>query len=301
MSSRAGAIARAFVRGVADPRLPLLALRERGFGFVLERLVHATPEKLDDMVHGLEVRSSPDTLADLLHLFNPCLVDVADEDAQHYRVTVRGGPVLLIRKAVCVSDMRVVEETFVRDLYAEHPPLDERTVLDVGANLGDTSVYYARKGARVIAYEPSKELCDLAVRNAALNGLDIEVHQLGIGCDDCMLEMAIGPRGATQCSMTVFPDTQVPDEPILSERAAIHVVPLADVLARIGPVFFLKMDCEGCEYPALLSLSTGQLRTIEHVFMEYHGSPDPLRRKLEESGFTVRFREWKLLLADRIS
>jgi len=301
LSSKAHAIARTLARGLVSPRLVLLALRERGFAFVFNELARASPDKLDRMVRGLNIRAAAETRENLERLFNDDLTEIRDEDERLYRVRLKSGETFVIRKAVCMADMRVIFETFVRREYAEHPPLAGKTVLDVGANLGDTSAYYALQGARVIAYEPSVELFDLAVRNAALNDVAVEFHNLGIGCNDCLLEMAIGPRGASPMSVTIFPGTTAPTDQRLQERVEIHVVPLADVLARVGPVFLLKMDCEGCEYPALLSLPTQTLRTIEHVFMEYHDSPEPLRHKLEESGFAVRTREWRLILADRLS
>jgi len=299
MSSKTRAVARVLARGVSEPRLALTAIRERGVGYVFDQLVRSSPEKLDDMVYGLAVRSASEKIESVRRLFGEILSEIADEDEGLYRVRLASGPAFLIRKRACMTDMRRIWETFVREDYRGHPDLTGRTVLDVGANLGDTPVYYALRGARVIAYEPSSELCDLAVRNAAINNLDIEVNNLGIGCEDGTLEMAISLRGATPLSMTVFPGTVVPKDPRLMRRTQIRVVPLADVLARIGPVFLLKMDCEGCEYPALLSLSADQLRSIEHVVVEFHGSADPLRQRLEENGFRVRAGEWKLLLADR--
>jgi FkbM family methyltransferase len=300
MSSRAKAVARTIVRGLTQPRLALLALRERGLAFVFDELRRASPQRLDRIVRGLSIRSATETRENLERLFVEDLAEVRNEDERLYRVRLTSGETFVIRKEVCVSDMRVVWETFVRRDYAEHPPLAGKTVLDVGANLGDTSAYYALQGAHVIAYEPSKELFDLAVRNAALNGLDVEFHNLGIGCEDCSLEMAIGPRGASPMSLTMFPGTPPPTDARLQQRVMIDVVSLADVLARLGSVFLMKMDCEGCEYPSLLGLPSETLRTIEHVLVEYHESPEPLCRMFEKSGYAVRMKPWRLILADRL-
>ena len=40
--------------------------------------------------------------------------------------------------------------------------------------------------------------------------------------------------------------------------------------------YLLEVDCAGCEYPALLSLSTPDLRKIEHIMMEYSGRRNEL-------------------------
>lgn len=299
MTSKAGAVARLVLRGIIEPRLALHALRERGLSFVVSKLVQSTPDTLNNMLHGIEVRSASETRANLERYYDADLADLREDGDSRYRVQLRSGQTFVIRKRVCMSDMRVIYETFVRGDYDDHPPLAGATVVDVGANLGDTAVYYALRGARVIAYEPSAELFDLAVRNAALNGVEIEFHHAGVGCERATLELAVGPHGASTMSLTMFPGTAAPREPHLSMREPVAIVPLADVLAHAGPVTLLKMDCEGCEFPALLSLSRESLRTVEHVFVEYHGSPEPLLQRFKESRFAVRMREYHFILADR--
>jgi hypothetical protein len=49
----------------------------------------------------------------------------------------------------------------------------------------------------------------------------------------------------------------------------------------------LKMDCEGCEYDAILSASADTLRTFSYIRIEYHYGYKNLKKKLQESGFKV--------------
>jgi len=53
-------------------------------------------------------------------------------------------------------------------------PLSGKRVLDVGAGLGESSVYFALKGARVTCTDLSPVMVDSAVRLARLNGVEIE-------------------------------------------------------------------------------------------------------------------------------
>jgi FkbM family methyltransferase len=297
--SKTTALAIAASKALAHPHLALLALRERGLAYVVSVLAQSSGEELAGIVRRLELRGLVDSRDDLQRFLGDALSDISDEGDRHYRVQLTTGEKFLIRKAMCMADMYTIYETFVHGMYAEHPPLQGRNVLDIGANLGDTAVYFARLGARVFACEPSREMYDLAVRNAALNSVAIEFFNVGVGCADEVLELAVGPRGASPLSTTLFPGGVEPRDTKLTERVRIRIVPLASLLAWAGPVFLLKMDCQGCEYPALLGLNGEQLRTIDHVFMEYHGAPELLREKFEANGFTVRMRDGRFMLADQ--
>lgn len=45
----------------------------------------------------------------------------------------------------------------------------DRYVIDIGGNIGDTALYFAKSGANVISFEPVKHLYELAVENVNLN------------------------------------------------------------------------------------------------------------------------------------
>jgi len=64
-----------------------------------------------------------------------------------------------------------MENQFILQLLG---PLSGKRVLDVGAGLGESSVYFALKGARVTCTDLSPVMVDSAVRLARLNGVEIE-------------------------------------------------------------------------------------------------------------------------------
>jgi len=53
-------------------------------------------------------------------------------------------------------------------------PLKDKRVLDVGAGLGESSVYFALQGAKVTATDLSPQMVDTAVRLGKLHGVEIE-------------------------------------------------------------------------------------------------------------------------------
>ena len=71
---------------------------------------------------------------------------------------------------------------FVNNEY-ERVDVNGRMVIDIGASIGDSSVYFAKKGAeKVIALEPNQETYTLAKKNVGLNGFSkiIEISKCRI-------------------------------------------------------------------------------------------------------------------------
>lgn len=66
------------------------------------------------------------------------------------------------------GDLRGV---FLRDDY-KFLPVDNKIVLDIGANIGDTAIYFAVNNAsKVIALEPYQNNFEIAKKNISLNNL----------------------------------------------------------------------------------------------------------------------------------
>ena len=153
-----------------------------------------------------------------------------------------------------------------------------KTVIDVGANVGDSSVYFAISGAkRVVAIEPN--FAPEARTNAQLNHLsNIEVREAIISGSN--LGQARVSRHRTNL------DSQVR---FASEGELVDIVTL-DGLSRDleGEQSILKMDCEGCEYAAILDSSNIALRRFAQMAIEYHHGALPIVQKLEAAGFSVR-------------
>ena len=62
-------------------------------------------------------------------------------------------------------------ETFVREIHSINPKIDwnNKVVVDVGAECGDTPLYFASMGAKVFAFEPLKKHFGFFKKNMGLN------------------------------------------------------------------------------------------------------------------------------------
>ncbi len=256
----------------------------------------ADPQAITAIIRDVKSRLPP--TPDNLRSWYRGIRFLPSDDERFYKVRVPTGEEFLIRASRGWQDLGAVYEVFVEGIYAEHPPVDGKTVLDIGANIGDTAVYFAKRGARVVAYEPDPEMSELARRNVAGNGLCADVRDAGIGASSEPLSLSASSDGADALSVTLFPGNASVD-PLRARSHPIRVVAFAEVLTELGSVDLLKMDCQGCEYPALASLTRTDMRRIKHVVMEYHGESRALEDKLRACGFSVRLKGAMYMYADR--
>lgn len=166
-------------------------------------------------------------------------------------------------------------------------------VVDVGAHVGLFSVLADRLGAEVIAFEPFPAHFRLLQKNLVRNECENVVplnfalerftglEQLNVQKED-VKERNLGTSyiGQTKEEFKPF------DIVTLSTR---------DFLNMWGDkIDYLKLDCEGSEYPILYTLDTNVLKSIKYITMEFHGKPEKgreLETFLKQCGFTTYF-DW---------
>ncbi len=165
-----------------------------------------------------------------------------------------------------INAVIVLKETFLEDAYGFFD-VDNCVVLDIGAYIGDTAVYFARRGAKkIIAYEPISTFAAMAKENALLNGYaeKIAVVNAGIGAEDGFLQV--------------------------NDKYQVKQVSIKSALDMVGYVDLLKMDCEGVEWDIMTkSVSEGLLDNIGKIVMEVHGfHPERMKKLLTQANFTLR-------------
>lgn len=142
------------------------------------------------------------------------------------------------------------------------------SLLDIGAFIGDSVVYFASRGARKIyAYEPLYH--ELVRLNVKLNGIDDKVVVYAKG---------IHYKGGIMCVKANHGSSG-----LKVGSTCFEVEPLSGVLKAIKPDV-VKMDCEGCEY-SLLLVPCNVLVTIQEWLIEVHGAEPLLVEKMVECGF----------------
>jgi len=164
--------------------------------------------------------------------------------------------------------------------FEEYSFLDvrDKSVVDVGASIGDSAIYFAVRGAKQVkAYEPVPHICELMKRNVELNRLD---SIISVECSAVVGNMQEG-------EITICVEEHgygfTPGSQPISEKCRGRLVQVpATVIPRSD---VLKMDCEGCEYSIISSMSEP---LFDEIGMEYHDHPSMLVKRLRELGYSVR-------------
>jgi FkbM family methyltransferase len=190
---------------------------------------------------------------------------------------------LLMRPAT--SDLGTFSQIFVGREYA---PLDDmespRLVVDAGANVGYSSVYFLSRfpTADVIALEPDPDNAEVCRRNLALYGDRARVlvravwphaarltilHYGNLGDRaECGVQVAEGPLDHDALPGHVH---HGPNPPVPSGE--VEAVDLATVIDMAGlPIDLLKMDIEEAECPVFGNGDLSWLRQVSNIAIELH-------------------------------
>jgi FkbM family methyltransferase len=151
-------------------------------------------------------------------------------------------------------------------------PGSVRTVLDIGANIGISTVYLASifPNAEVHAFEPEPGNCELLSANAKAVPR-IKVHPFALGAEDGELTLFHSDEAV---NFGGFSAHDLGVESARSQRVPVRHAGrcLAELgLARVDVV---KVDTEGSEWDILTAMGEPVLRNIRLIMGELHGIRD---------------------------
>ena len=161
----------------------------------------------------------------------------------------------------------------------------DKMILDVGANIGDTAIFFALNGAKkVIGIEPFQKNFKIAEKNVSFNNFSNEIELVQAGCS------------SESGSIKITPDEQSNIESVIKkseEGEDISLISLKDIIKKyqISKDSILKIDCEGCEYDIIEDAADETLLHFSQIQLEYHSGYKSLKRRFESIGFEVKFTE----------
>jgi FkbM family methyltransferase len=283
------------------PFLLVGAVRRRGLGPILRDSVRAARSGFVQEREYASIAAMPATAPGVMKACSSFVADATDEDDATLLVRLKTGERFLIRRSAAGKDMWLLRQTFVQTSWLSGYDVRDRLVLNVGANIGDTAVYFGKRGARILAWEPSPQLAALARRNCALNAVKAEIYGRGIGDRRAVLTLASSGGVTDSASATIFPERTTNERTRYAgaRLERIEVVPFSEVLDSVQDVYLAQINCEGCEYPALGSVNDQQLRRVAHYAVDCHAGPASIARRFAKAGYAVR-TEGAMVFADRI-
>lgn len=193
------------------------------------------------------------------------------------------------------ADEAVIGHSFDNDIFfsgvPEYQPDEGHVIIDIGAHIGTFSLLSSSKVRRgkVYAIEASKESFNLLRINTALNHCaNISVYHLAITDKEgiCTLYHGRSNRGHSTVKR------------LSQSTEAVTCCTLSTFLERnrINECHFMKINCEGGEFPLLLSTPHCVLQRFGTILILYHcdlwskNTEDDLISHLESSGFNCVIR-----------
>ena len=153
----------------------------------------------------------------------------------------------------------------------------DRIIIDIGANSGDTALYFASKGATVYGFEPVREYYEMALKNFDLN-------------PDLSKNIKIFNYGVSYKKGKINIDAMDSTSRYVSEgdSYSVDIIPINDIMNQVTPDL-LKMDCEGCEFEIIENCD---LSKFNEIIFEQHSrivgkDAGILIDSLKKSGFKI--------------
>jgi FkbM family methyltransferase len=162
------------------------------------------------------------------------------------------------------ADAFVHSEVFEHQYYRLPLRFAPATILDLGANIGLSAIYFARNypGSRLACVEPVPENVRLLLRNLKDNAVEAEVIAAAVDAEDGVVAMERGRADYGHKIAAATPSAAWFD---------VASVSVPSILRRLGwaRIGLLKIDIEGHE-SALLSDACEWLADVDALCVEYH-------------------------------
>ncbi len=200
-------------------------------------------------------------------------------DGASYQICLPDAETDYIQKKIA-TEKQPYELAMLRDMASRLQPGD--TVLDVGANVGNHTLYLANVcGALVHAFEPNAHLCDAIKTSAEWNRKKINVHQVGVAAVGGVARFEhLDPSNLGAQSLSVVS---------AGADAAESFIPLValDDLDWEDPVKMIKVDVEGMELQVLAGAAQLLQRDKPILYIESQTAADfsLIKNLLKEYGY----------------
>lgn len=174
-------------------------------------------------------------------------------------------------------DATIFMETFIQETHYEQPDMRGPTVVDAGAFVGDTALYFANMGAEVYSYEPDPTNFDRLQQNLQLNPCGARVHAFrkAVGIDG-LIPFRFGHGGGSEGYLSHD-----------STGDLVESVSLDSIVQALpSDPFLLKADIKGGEYSIVRQPALERFQRLQIEYNGGHGEGLPfLQRVLASRGF----------------
>ncbi|MDD2445642.1 MAG: FkbM family methyltransferase [Clostridia bacterium] len=143
---------------------------------------------------------------------------------------------------------------------------ENAVILDIGANIGNHSVYWASRGAKHIhSFEPILHTYNNLVKNISVNEMEKIIIPYNIGLGDAKSLGEIEKNNSTNIGGTKIKESNV------SSRYSIKIERLDDIDLKEEKIDFVKIDVEYFEPKTLAGMQETIKKYKPSIFIEVFG------------------------------
>lgn len=152
--------------------------------------------------------------------------------------------------------------------------LKDRTVMDIGTNIGMFSIFASKLGAKkVVSVEPVSSTFATLTSNINRAGVTNIIANQNIASNETggVVKMALQEKSGHNSAYMVG-----------EHYEEIPTISFKDLLAQADDSnIFLKMDCEGGEYDILLNADFEDMKKVSTIAIEIHGDLHPVHKGID--------------------
>lgn len=153
--------------------------------------------------------------------------------------------------------------------------VENKNIIDIGANIGTFTLYSAYLGAKqIISVEPSTDTFQKLTENIghyAFNNIKL-LKNVVLNISGIKIKLPIQINSGHN---SIFKKTE--------NFEMVETITLKEILARITNPddIILKIDCEGSEYDILLNMSASDFERVKTIHIEIHSDIHPIYREFD--------------------
>ncbi|HEX5978768.1 MAG TPA: FkbM family methyltransferase, partial [Nitrososphaeraceae archaeon] len=175
------------------------------------------------------------------------IAEITDYDKVYYDIDSNMWTISNLQFAPQITTLKIrsdidngeIVPIFMQNIYGEIP-VEGKVVIDIGANVGDSCIYFALKGAsNVIGLEPFRKGYEFARENIRENNLSNKISVLLAGCASMTGDLIVDPNYPSTLSSRLVEGSEGIKIPLLTLEQIIEKNKLG------SREIVLKMDCEG--------------------------------------------------------
>lgn len=165
------------------------------------------------------------------------------------------------------KELYVIFEVYFYGEYNYVPYGENKSMIDIGANVGDTAIYFANKGYDVHGFEPLPQIYEIAKKNLSLNPElkdKVQFHNKAVSSKKGEITIKFDPRHSGKSSEYENANEMYDNV----KEIQIETTTIDEIIEKydIEP-YALKIDCEGCEVNII---KNSDLSMFKEIIMEYH-------------------------------